>query len=127
MLIRDALSKHFGPPIQSMTFLDYLTYLNSAGKISQRSLLELLIILCEQIEEQERREEQYRKNFKDIEDILVQLLKNSGTASDIPPEAPVVPSEELPATTEPVLFACEVCGKKLSTKLSLSGHKRSHK
>src|SRR3990167_2116788 len=55
MTIRDSLSRHFGTPMQAMGFPQYLSYLNSAGKITQRSLLELLIILCEQVEAEEKR------------------------------------------------------------------------
>ena|SRR3990167_7449121 len=115
MTIRDSLSRHFGTPMQAMGFPQYLSYLNSAGKITQRSLLELLIILCEQVEAEEKRKEQYEKNFKDIEDILVNLLKTEANIVNIvesslpePLETPQVQEvtqdttlEEEPAKTQP--------------------------
>ena len=41
-----------------------------------------------------------------------------------------IPKVEPPPTepeSEPVGFTCETCGKVVSTKLALAGHKRSHK
>lgn len=157
MTIREGLSLQFGVPIQNMTFMGYLSYLNSNGKISQRSLLDLLILICEQVENQEKREAQYIQNFKDIEDILKGLVSASQMTLKIPESDEMPPVSfkdvipdivakveyenkpsvigdidgaqgEVEVTNEEAkTFPCDKCDKVLKSKIALLGHSRSHK
>ena len=117
MTIRESLTLAFGTPIQNMSFPAYFAYLNTGGKITQRSLMDILTVLCEQLDERQKTEELYNQNFKDIEVILVKLVKKEQPTNDI---------ASSPTPPEVYQFTCATCNKPLKTKLALAGHSRSH-
>ncbi len=127
--IRRSVEVLFESPIQNMSFVAYLSNVNSAGKITARSLMDLSTLCLTYIEELEKKNEQYEANFKEIEHILTKLVNNK-TQSDKIDITPNNYSETKNTTTETAIvappFQCTTCSKAFTTKLALMGHGKTH-
>lgn len=122
--IRISVGNLFEAPVQNMSFVSYLAYVNTNGKITPRSLMDLITILLIHVEEQEKINEENKANFKDIEAILSKLVdKKLGNKVDEKEEELSMPHAD---QLHPG-FICDQCGKGVKTRLALAGHSRSHK
>lgn len=125
--IKKAIGSLFGLPVQDMSFPSYFQYVNERGKITARSLLDMMTIVLTELDEQEKRNAQYEESFKEIENILEKIVTGGNNivitkVEDIP--------EFLSAShkiVEVETYTCDTCRKGFTTKIALSGHKRSHK
>lgn len=130
--IRHTVEALFASPIQDMTFVSYMSYINSSGKITAKSILDLCIVALVHLEEQEKKNEQYEANFKEIESIFSKLLAEKDKKEIVSTES--LNTQEFEGIslskyddTVEATFRCDVCSKEVKTKLALAGHMRSHK
>lgn len=146
-MLRDKLSNYFGLKMGSMTYSQYLSYLNTNGKIEPRSILEILMMICEDIDEKDgpQVKSTYIPHFnaptnelppeaetpfelpeslkprmisKDEIARLDEQLEGYGKLQEkIPPELPMGVG---------TIFSCPECGRTSPSEFGLKAHVRSH-
>lgn len=140
--IRIIVGEVFQSPMSDMNFPAYISYVNTAGKVSPRSMLELEAVMLVILEQQEKINQQNEENFKQIFEILAKLTTEFKRIVEQPVQVPTdeavfigqlkkqfekdqAEKKESVPTDKPLI--CPECKKEFGTNLALMGHQRSHK
>lgn len=113
--IREILGTFFGSSMGKMTFPQYLSYVNSAGKITARSTMEILAVVCTVLENQETINDQNNENFKQIFDLLTKMVNEKPKIEYNPPPM------EVKDIVIPIV-TCPYCARVFKSRHQLDGH-----
>ncbi len=122
--IKDIVGTLFQSPVGNQSFPTYLSYINTAGKVTARSMLDIEAVLLTFAQEQEKKNEEVDEKFKQIFEILSKIVDEKQSKTADSQETVVMEAPDIAPENE---FTCKICRKSFKSSLGLMGHSRTHK